>query len=239
MKSLEDVEIKGIVFDIDGTLLDHKIAQEGGLNYLYSNIEEKILSSNQQDFIDCWRTVSEHYMEQFIAGHISFKEQRILRVQDVLSKWGYEVSSEEAWAIFQLYLTGYEKNWTLYQDVLPCLTILKDYPLGIISNGDSIQQRKKLTYTRIISFFSSITISNDINTPKPNPLIFERCAKDMNLSLSEIIYIGDSLETDAIGASDAGSHGIWINRFNQNYSDSDVLTVFSLKEIPKIINKIS
>ena len=61
----------------------------------------------------------------------------------------------------------------------------------------------------------------------------------MNLSLSEIIYIGDSLEIDAIGASDAGSHGIWINRFNQNYSDSDVLTVFSLKEIPKIINKIS
>jgi len=239
MKSLEDVEIKGIVFDIDGTLLDHKIAQKGGLTYLYSNIAEKIPGSNQQDFSDCWRTVSEHYMNQFIAGHISFKEQRILRVQDVLSKWDYEVSSEEAWEIFKLYLAGYEKNWTVYQDTLPCLTQLKDYPLGIISNGDSTQQRKKLAYTGIISFFSSITISNDINIPKPNPYIFERCAKDMNLTLSEIIYIGDSLETDAIGASKAGSHGIWINRLNQNYSDSDVLTVFSLEKIPKIIKKIS
>ena len=239
MKSLEDVEIKGIVFDIDGTLLDYTIAQKGGLNYLYSNIKGKILSSNQQAFIDHWRTVSELYMNQFITGHISFKEQRILRVQDVLSKWNYEVSSEEAWEIFKLYLTGYEKNWTVYQDVLPCLTQLKEYPLGIISNGDSTQQRKKLTHTGLFSFFDSITISNDIKTPKPNPLIFERCAKEMNLSLDEIIYIGDSLEIDAVGASKAGSHGIWINRFDKEYSEFDVITIFSLDEIPKIINKIS
>lgn len=239
IKSLEDVEIKGIVFDIDGTLLDHTIAQKGGLDYLYSNIKEKILSSNQQDFIDYWRTVSELYMDQFLAGHISFKEQRILRVKDVLSRWNYEVSSEEAWAIFNLYLTGYEKNWTVYQDVLPCLTQLNDYPLGIISNGDSTQQRKKLIKTGLVSFFGSITISNDIDAPKPNPLIFEQCAKDMNLSLDEFIYIGDGLETDALGASRAGSHGVWINRFDKEYSEFDVITIFSLEELPKIINKIS
>ncbi len=46
MKSLNNVEIKGIVFDIDGTLLDYKIAQKGGLNYLFSDIKEKIPNSS-------------------------------------------------------------------------------------------------------------------------------------------------------------------------------------------------
>ncbi len=230
--------IRGIVFDIDGTLMQHDLALEISLNNLYSFIKKKIPHSNFNEFLSVWKTKSNQYMNEYLIGDITFEEQRILRVQSVLSNWDYNLSSNEAMEIFRIYLGKYEQNWMLYDDALPCLNMVKELLLGVISDGEGEQQRSKLAFTKIDSFFNSVIISGDVGLRKPQPMIFERSAKELNLSLNELLYVGDHLEIDALGALNAGMHGVWINRTEQIYTKSDIRMISKLTDLPYIIKQL-
>ncbi|UCE14816.1 MAG: HAD family hydrolase [Candidatus Heimdallarchaeota archaeon] len=227
--------IKGIVFDIDGTLLNHEQALQISLTNLYSLLREKIPHSNFEEFLLTWKIKTDKYINDYLDGRITFEEQRILRVQNVCRKWNYNLTPKKALNIFKIYHTKYEQNWILYEDVLPCLTRLKNYSLGIISDGEGEQQRRKLAFTEIDSFFTSIIISGEVSIRKPNPSLFKMSAKELNLALDEILYVGDLLENDALGALNAGMHGVLINRSGSIHDESNILQISKLTELPNII----
>ncbi len=229
--------INAIVFDIDGTLLDHEHALSKSLFSLYSLMKNGIPHVSFNEFFTTWKMKTDQYINEYLDGRISFEQQRILRVQKVFEKWDCHLSTEKAKHLFKQYLVNYEQNWILYDDVVPCLAMLKSQPLGIISDGDGEQQREKLAYTEIISFFSSIIISGEVGLRKPAPEIFKKCAKELNFSLDEILYIGDQLEKDVLGAINAGTQGVWIDRTNQGCVDSKIITISKLTELPEIIRK--
>ncbi|MHA1944541.1 MAG: HAD family hydrolase [Candidatus Hodarchaeales archaeon] len=230
--------IKGIVFDIDGTLLQHDLAVKISLKHLYSFVKNKISYSSFKEFLTLWKVKSNQYMNEYLNGKISFEEQRTLRVQSVLGSWDYNLSSNEAMEAFKIYLVKYEQNWMLYNDVLPCLNIVKNFPLGVISVGEGEQQRSKLTFTKIEPFFDSIIISGEVGLRKPLPEIFQRSAKELNLSLNEILYVGDHLEIDALGALNAGMYGVWINRTEQIHKKSDIRMISKLTDLPHVIEHL-
>ena len=229
--------IKGIVFDIDGTLLNHNQAVERALTTLYSLMKSTIPHSRFDEFLLTWKTYTDKYINEYLNGCLSFKQQRILRVQSVFNKWAYPLTSDKAMDFFKIYLKEYEKNWILYDDVVPCLTMLKPFPLGVISDGEGEQQRRKLAFTGIDSFFRSIIISGEVGLQKPHPKLFRMSAKELNLSLNEILYVGDLLEKDALGAYNAGMQGVLINRTNQISEKSGIQIISRLTELPQIIEK--
>jgi putative hydrolase of the HAD superfamily len=230
--------IRGIVFDIDGTLLQHEMAVELSLRHLYMFIKDKIPDSRFNDFLLFWNVKSNQYMNEYLNGKISFEEQRILRIESVLSNWDYNTSLDEAKKLFRMFLVKYEQNWMLYEDALPCLNIVKKFSLGVISDGQGVQQRSKLTLTEIDSFFDSIIISGEVGISKPQPKIFQLSAKELNLPLNEILYVGDHLEKDALGALNAGMHGVWINRTEQIYEKADIRMIFKLTDLPSAIKQL-
>ncbi len=229
--------INAIVFDIDGTLLDHEHALSKSFFSLYSLMKNRIPHVSFNEFFTTWKMKTDHYINEYLDGRISFEQQRILRVQKVFEKWDCHFSIEKPMDVFKQYLFNYEQNWILYDDVVPCLTMLKNQPLGIISDGDGEQQRERLAYTEIISFFSSIIISGEVGLREPAPEIFKKSVKELNLSLDEILYIGDQLEKDVLGAINAGVQGVWIDRTNQGRVDSKIITISKLNELPEIIRK--
>ncbi|MFX1517913.1 MAG: HAD family hydrolase [Promethearchaeota archaeon] len=231
--------IKGIVFDIDGTLLNHEQAVEKALTKLYLLMKSKIRHSRFDEFLLAWKTNTDKYIKEYLDGFLSFKQQRILRVQSVFNKWNCPLTSDKAWELFKIYLNEYEKNWILYEDVVPCLAMLKDFPLGVISDGNAEQQRRKLEFTSISSYFRSIIISGEVGLQKPHPKLFKMSAKELNLSLDEILYVGDQLEKDALGAFKAGMQGVLINRTNQIHESSDIRIISELTELPQIADSFS
>ena len=92
--------IKGIVFDIDGTLLNHEEALERSLTNLYSLMKEQIPHPSFEEFFLSWKTNTNKYINDYLDGRLSFEQQRILRVQSVFSKWQCKLSSAEALEIF-------------------------------------------------------------------------------------------------------------------------------------------
>jgi len=140
---------------------------------------------------------------------------------------------------FRKHLAGYERNWRLYDDVLPCLHSLRNYSLGIVSNGDSKQQRQKLDCTGIAAFFTSVVISGDVGVAKPAPAVFERCITELGFSPNKVVYVGDCLETDCAGASGAGLHGVWLNRVGiDGGTGSSITAIASLGQLSGVIRII-
>ncbi|WP_258535659.1 HAD family hydrolase [Bacillus sp. 03113] len=152
-----------------------------------------------------------------------------MRVNDV---FGENLRDEDADTLFNVYLEYYKKNWLPFEDVIPCLTWLRNegYRLSIISNGQDQQQIDKLEKIGVLSYFSHVFTSNKLGVAKPDSRIFRRACERAQCSVEESYYIGDHLETDVIGSNDAGMKGIWINR-KCSPTSYDVKVIHTLNEL--------
>ena len=58
----------------------------------------------------------------------------------------------------------------------------------------------------------------------------------MGVSTSETMHVGDLLDTDAIGARDAGLHAVWLDRCGTDEPvDAGVQTIDTLADLPRLI----
>jgi len=53
---------------------------------------------------------------------------------------------------------------------------------------------------------------------KPHNTLFDKAAEHLNVAKSEILHIGDSLDTDVQGANNAGCQSVWLNEQGANYA---------------------
>jgi putative hydrolase of the HAD superfamily len=139
-----------IFFDIDETLFDNNSAQYFAALSLYDQFQELQGIYARSAFPHRWNAVTEKYLQMFFTNQISFQQQRRKRLREIFQK---DLSNRKADKISGIYLKYYEKNWRLFEDVIPCLNILRSRKLGIISNGNKDQQRQKLRDLNILERF--------------------------------------------------------------------------------------
>jgi putative hydrolase of the HAD superfamily len=231
LKNMKDM--KAILFDLDDTLLNSKLAEYNAICEFksYFNGFNKI---DNKKFAEMWSKITAKLYEQYNNRKISFEDQRIQRIKQIFLEFGINISDEDAKNKFDMYLELYEKNWLLFDDVIEVLTKLKDkYKLAIVSNGDSFHQRRKLQKVGIEKYFSEIIISSEVGFSKPNKEIFEITCKKLNVNPQECIMIGDKYKVDIEGSINAGITAIWVNRKNEkiNYK-------IQIKQLRELFNFI-
>ena len=119
---------------------------------------------------------------------------------------------------------------TLFVDTINVLNNLKKkYKLCIVTNGDVLEQNKKIKYTGLKKYFQGIVISSEIGYSKPEKEIFEIACNKMNVEPKNCVMIGDRYKTDIEGGINAGIKTIWVNRKEEkiNYK-------FQIKELSEI-----
>ena len=217
---------EAIIFDIDGTLIDYDYSQYYALDKLLDIIPwNKVERPITKDVFDFWYKEKNEFYNRPDSNKINQYDQQKIILENVLANWKIIVDSTQLTnTLFDIY----ETTWRAYPDVLECLFKLNEYKLCIISNGDSKFQRLKLTKTGLEKYFSEILISGDIKIKKPNSKIYQTMSDKINIPIDKCVYIGDRLDFDAIGSSDAGMLGVWLNR--KNITD---------KKIPKKVKMIT
>jgi len=133
-----------------------------------------------------------------------------------------------------------ERPVRLYSDTRRCLDILRGEhrALGVVSNSSSeASVRRILDRVGILDYFSPILSSGTEGVEKPDPEIFRRAVRRLELRPEEVVYVGNLAYTDAKAASSAGLHGVWLNREGFGYG-LDPPEITSLLEVPLIVRRL-
>ncbi len=94
--------------------------------------------------------------------------------------------------------------WKLYPDVVDVLEKLQPrFQLAIVSNFDG-RLRFILEQLGISKFFTHILVSSEIGADKPDPEIFRRALRYVDLAADEVLHVGDDRERDWKAAAAAG-----------------------------------
>jgi FMN phosphatase YigB (HAD superfamily) len=62
----------------------------------------------------------------------------------------------------------------------------------------------------IRQFFDEILISGQLGVRKPHPSMFAELTRRLKLAPGDIVFVGDELQTDIIGAQEAGLSTVWM-----------------------------
>lgn len=81
--------------------------------------------------------------------------------------------------------------------------------LGVITNGPTVWQSRKIETLGIAPLFDAILISDAEGVRKPDSRIFVRAMERCSVVASESMFVGDHPEADIEGARGAGLLPVW------------------------------
>jgi putative hydrolase of the HAD superfamily len=111
----------------------------------------------------------------------------------------------------------------------------KGYRMHMTSNGFHEVQYKKLAACGLRDYFDTIILSEDAGVNKPSPLYFDYALKTSGASRETTLMIGDNLNTDILGALNAGLDAMLFNRWNVDVSESPQAPNYVVSNLPDIM----
>ncbi len=215
-----------LFFDIDDTLVDSKSAHRIALNKTRS---EYSLAINPEDIFARWIDITSRYLKLYFQNKITLTAQRTGRIKELWEMAGLQITDDEAFQVYENYHRFFLQSCKAFPETIPVLEKLKDFRLGIITNGTVADQTRKLVCNGLIHYFDPVIISEGVGFSKPRKEIFQIAAERSGHHLSECIFIGDSYELDYQGGLNAGMRTVWLNR-NEERKNSEEVSVSSLSE---------
>ena len=114
----------------------------------------------------------------------------------------------------------------------------RGYRMHMTSNGFHEVQYKKLAACGLRDYFDTIILSEDAGVNKPSPQYFDYALKVSGADRQTTLMIGDNLNTDVIGALNAGINAMLVNRWDVKKEDIPQTVTFvvnGLRDIALIL----
>jgi putative hydrolase of the HAD superfamily len=113
--------------------------------------------------------------------------------------------------------------------------------LGLLTNGASQSQRRKLERFGLTPLFDCIVIEEEFGAGKPDPRVFQHALAQLQALPDETWMVGDQLELDIVPARELGIRTVWIDHAGSGLPASSLLrpdaTVGSLAELVAMIER--
>ena len=132
-------------------------------------------------------------------------------------KHDIEIEKRTSWKdILTVYYKVIHGVRRLYPDVMSTLKSFKEsgIRMGIISNTTNpvFIKDEELRRTGLSTYFEFAIFSSSTPYRKPHPSIFNAAISKLNLDAENILFVGDDLKTDVMGAQSVGMQTAWLNR---------------------------
>jgi len=253
--------IKGIIFDLDDTLTVHDDLYD--FNYLKTiktffpdfqmdNLEVLRIMIDTIDSIGSKKYFSKYldakfggrdilwadcggfgeiakYLKEF---HIEAQNEMWINILKNLGVSNKHIKIKHIIDKYKFYMWS---GIRAFDDVIPFLTKLNNYKIGILTNGMQLHQRRKISASGLLKFFSktnsTIVTSSECLEGKPFETPYKFICEKLSLDYSEIIMIGDTLDGDISGAKKLNIKNVLINRKNLNNSNNLIKPDFEIKSL--------
>jgi putative hydrolase of the HAD superfamily len=215
--------IRGVFFDLDGTLYDRDAAILEMAERQFETFRSELADIPHSDFIRSLVRLDAHGHRRATQFHHRLAEEL-----------GF--SNELADRLEEYFRVHYPGLCQLPDDTLQTLKALRaqGLKLGLITNGPTIWQERKITSMGIAPLLDTLLISGSEGIEKPDPRIFARALERCDLSAGEAIFVGDNPDADIRGAQAAGLRPVW-KRMGYWSVPADVATIDRISEILLLI----
>ena len=112
----------------------------------------------------------------------------------------------------------------------------KGYRMHMTSNGFHEVQYKKLAACGLRDYFDTIILSEDAGANKPSKQYFDYALKVSGANRETTLMIGDNLNTDILGALNAGLDAMLVNRWDIDAKDIPSIVTFIVDSLHDIKN---
>ncbi len=225
-----------VLFDVDGTLVDHVTAARTAV-IRWTRTLAGGCELDDAALCEEWLRLEEEHFARYLAGEVTFEEQRHSRVAAYLSFLGRTAPPPDSHARFEDYLRHYERAWTAYPDARPSLDrlIAAGVLTGVLTNGQQAQQQAKLQAVGLARCFTHVVASSTLPKPKPAAQAFTAACQRLGCEPNAVVYVGDDLEVDAVAARAAGLTGVWLDRAGDGFPPPSVPRVVDLHELAELV----
>lgn len=116
-----------------------------------------------------------------------------------------------------------------FADTIAELEKLKEsHRIVLVANTDSISVESVLDKYDMRKYFDAIYLSCDLGLLKSNPRMFEAILEKEGIKGDEALMVGDSIESDLIGAEKAGIKGVLLDRNNKRNYPNRIIALAEL-----------
>jgi len=206
-------KIKGLVFDLDGTIIDnYDDYMESMLRRVGNEIGHDLGLRHAQEL---WYSI----------GALSRDE--------VIARWG--VDPDHFWTAFNKFESLDEKlkNTYIHLDALALKKL--GLPMGIVTHTSLEHTTRLLELVDMRRYFNPIISCTEDTGFKPSPLPLIYCVMAMKLGFDEVLFVGDTA-SDMLAAREAHVKSVYVNRFNRPMPVKPDYEIDSLEKIAEIID---
>lgn len=207
------MEIRALLFDVNGTLID--IETDEGMEECYRAVAHFLtyqgIALHRAEVRTLYYTIMK---EQFAASTEVYPEfdvvanwREVLRryATDYTRSLGPEKLSQMPLFIAELQRGVSRKRLVAFPQVQETLALLKTrHRLAVVSDAQSAYGLPELRAAGLAEYFAPIVISGDYGYRKPDPRLFQAALTELQVSPEEAIFIGNDRFRDVLGARQAG-----------------------------------
>jgi putative hydrolase of the HAD superfamily len=234
--------IKGIIFDLYGTLID--IETDEGLEEIYRGLAHFL--TYHGIYLHRWELRDRYYeimKEQKEERPEKYPEIDVEAIWNTfLRREGLEASPagrELATTLAQLYRGISRKRLQLYPGVRETLDRLRPaYRMALVSDAQPCFALPEIKAVGLEGYFDPVIISACYGFRKPDPRLSEMALASLKLRPSEVLCVGNDMYRDIYGAGRLGLKTIFFDSNQGQKSYEDVQPDYTLSRFEDVAKGI-
>jgi putative hydrolase of the HAD superfamily len=219
--------IKAVIFDLDGTLLNRDESVRKFIDNQYDRLSKWVNHIPREDY-------TTRFIELDARGYVW--KDKVYR--QLINE--FEITNITWEDLLLDYQTQFKYDCVPFPGLHIMLEELtsSNFLLGIITNGKGQFQMDNIKALGIEKYFHTILVSEFEGIKKPDPQIFMRALKQLNVFPNKSIFVGDHPINDVKAAQKVGMKGVWKKDYQWNNVEADYI-IDELAELPIILDKIT
>ncbi len=242
------MDIRAILFDVNGTLID--IETDEGLEEIYRAIAHFLMY--QGITLHRWEVRDLYFQimqKQRAASTEKFVEWDAASVwREFLQQTGSDYTRAlppEKLAQLPLFLAELHrgiarKRLRLFPQVKETLDQLRTrYRMAVVSDAQSAYAVPELRAVGILNYFNPVIVSGDFGYRKPDPRLFQKALAALNVRPEQALYLGNDLYHDILGAQQVGMKAILVSYNRDNIASETITPDYTIYTFPELLQAVN
>lgn len=241
------MEIRGIIFDVNGTLID--IQTDEGREDIYRAISHFLtyqgISLHRGEVRDLYFQIMERQRKESNEAYPEFDAVAIFR--EIIERNAGDFTRSlrnaklEQMPLFlaELYRGISRNKLQLYPEVKDVLDGLRlRYSLAAISDAQSAYAVPELQAVGLLDYLNPIIVSGDYGYRKPDKRLFQKALDGLDMEAHHVLFVGNDMHRDIFGARQLGIKTVFFSSNQGEKEMSGVQADYVIYNFPELLQAI-